>query len=42
MQNKTIDRIAETLGYIGRLLVFIGMACGCYIFWKLIITYIIL
>jgi hypothetical protein len=42
MQNKTIDRIAEILGYIGRVLVLIGMACGCLIFWKLIITYIIL
>ncbi len=33
----TYDRIANILGYIGRLLVIIGMACGCFLLWYLII-----
>ena len=37
-----MNRIAEFLGYIGKALVLIGMACGCYLFWKLIIEHIII
>jgi len=40
--DKTIDRIANILGNVGKFLVFVGMGCGCYLFWHLIIKHIIL
>ena len=42
MQNNMIDVIASVLGNVGKLLVFISMACGCYMLWTLIIKHIIL
>jgi hypothetical protein len=41
MQKNQIDIIAVILGNIGKLLVLIGMACGCFLVWYLIITNII-
>ena len=32
----TEEKIAELLGYIGRILVFVGIACGCVLIWTLI------
>ena len=42
MQNKTIDRIADVLGLVGRALAFLGMLCGCIMIWHLIIKHLIL
>ena len=42
MQKNMIDVITKILGDIGKLLVVIGMACGCYLFWKLIIINLII
>ena len=42
MQKNTIDIIAELLGNLGKLLVVVGMACGCYLIWGLIIKHIII
>ena len=41
MQNKTHDVIAKILGDIGKILVIIGMACGCFLVWYLIISNLI-
>ena len=42
MQDQTIDRIANVVGIIGRILVVVGMGCACYLFWHLIVTQIIM
>jgi uncharacterized membrane protein len=41
MQKNQIDRIAESLGYVGRCLVILGMACGSILVWYIIINLII-
>ena len=42
MQKHMIDIISEKLGKLGRLMVYIGILCGCYLVWKLIIQHIII
>ena len=37
-----LSTIANMLGKVGGFLVWVGMACGCILFWKLIIVEIIL
>ena len=41
MQNKTHDVIARILGDIGKLLLFVGLGCGCFLTWYLIIRTLI-
>ncbi len=34
------DKILNAIGFFARLLILIGMMCGCFLLWTLIIKYI--
>ena len=41
MLDKYADDIANIVGYIGRILVFISLVCGCILIWTIIIKSIL-
>ena len=40
ISDEAIDRLIEVAGIIGRMFVFIGLMCACYMVWKLVFTFI--
>lgn len=36
MVDERTERLINIIGYIGRILVIVGMACGCILIWTFI------
>ena len=40
ISDEAIDRLIELAGTTGRMFVFVGLLCVCYMVWKLVFTFI--
>ena len=40
ISDEAIDRLIELAGMTGRMFVFVGLICVCYMVWKLAFTFI--
>ena len=40
ISDEVIDRLVEIAGMAGRMLVYVGLLCACYMVWKLVFTFI--
>ena len=40
ISDEAVDRLIELAGMTGRMFVFVGLICVCYIVWKLVFTFI--
>ena len=40
ISDEAIDRLIELAGMTGRVLVYVGLMCVCYVVWKLVFTFI--
>ena len=40
ISDEAIDRLIELAGMTGRVLVYVGLLCACYMVWKLVFTFI--
>ena len=40
MSDEVIDRLIEIAGMTGRMLVYIGLICACYMVWRLVFLFI--
>jgi len=38
--DEAIDRLIELAGTTGRVIVYVGLICACYLVWKLVFTFI--
>jgi len=40
ISDEAVDRLIELVGTTGRVLVYVGLICACYMVWKLVFTFI--
>ena len=40
ISDEAVDRLIELAGMTGRVLVYVGLICACYIVWKLDFNFI--
>ena len=40
ISDEVIDRLVEIAGMTGRMLVYIGLICACYVVWRLVFLFI--
>ena len=40
ISDEAIDRLVELAGTTGRVLVYVGLMCVCYMVWKLVFSFI--
>jgi hypothetical protein len=40
ISDEAIDRLIELAGTTGRVLVYVGLMCVCYMVWKLVFSFI--
>ena len=40
ISDEAVDRLIELVGTTGRMFVYVGLICVCYMVWKLVFTFI--
>ena len=40
ISDEAIDRLVELAGTTGRVLVYVGLICACYMVWRLVFLFI--